>query len=227
MRRRCATPAATATSAARVPAPAAMASAEATTACVTAASPAAVLRESWMGSKSEHCGERQRGKELRGSTRRLGAAKVSRAVGKCDARVSRRIGKCSVMVRCAGKARSMSAIDRAGKCDAGKLAFDCVVFCTAWPVAHLTLLAHWVERRRSNCYRYCYCAILVDLTRRCTQWLQICDFVALLACVAPTVLEFYFSIRYPALPRWARCVPRLRRWFVCRACLIPSLDELD
>src|ERR1700722_14549783 len=71
----------------------------------------------------------------------------------------------------------------------------------------------------------CYCAILVHLTRRCTQWLQIWDFVALLACVAPTVLEFYFSIRYPALPRWARCVPRLRRWFVCRACLIPSLDE--
>jgi hypothetical protein len=214
MRRRCATAAATATSAACVTTASAEMSAT-TTACVTAASSAAVLRESWMGSKSEHCGERQRGKELRGSTRRLGAAKVSRAVGKCDARVSRRIGKCSVMVRCAGKARSMSAIDRAGKCDAGKLAFDCVVFCTAWPVAHLTLLAHWVERRRSNCYRYCYCAILVDLTRRCTQWLQICDFVALLACVAPTVLEFYFSIRYPALPRWARCVPRLRRWFVC------------
>ena len=214
MRRRCATAAATATSAARVPATAAMASAEASAACVTAASSPAVLRESWMRSKSEHCGERQRGKELRGSTRRLGAAKVSRG-----------IGKCSAMVRCAGNATGMSAIDRAGKCDAGKLAFDCVVFCTAWPVSHLTLLAHWVERRRSNCYRYC--AILVDLTRRCTQWLQIWLFVALLACVAPTVLEFYFSIRYPALPRWARCVPRLRRWFVCRACLIPSLDELD
>jgi len=225
MGRRCATAAATATSAARVPATAAMASAEASAACVTAASPAAVLRESWMRSKREHCGERQRGKELRGSTRRHGAATVSRAVGKCDATVSRRIGKCGAMVRCAGNATGMSAIDRAGKCDAGKLAFDCVVFCTAWPVSHLTLLAHWVERRRSNCY--CYCAILVDLTRRCTQWLQIWVFVALLACVAPTVLEFYFSIRYPALPRWARCVPRLRRWFVCRACLIPSLDELD
>ena len=164
MRRRCATAAATA---------AAVASAEASPTCVTAASPAAVLSESWMRSKSEHCGERKRGKELRGSTRRLRAT-VSRGIGKCGATVCR-----------AGKARSMSAIDRAGKCDAGKLVFDCVVFCTAWPVSHLTLLAHWVERRRSNCYcnRCCYCAILVDLTRRCTQWLQIWLFVALLACV--------------------------------------------
>ena len=55
----------------------------------------------------------------------------------------------------------MIAINRAGKCDAGKLAFDCVVFCTAWPVSHLTLLAHWVERRRSNCNCY-YLLLLRD-----------------------------------------------------------------
>jgi hypothetical protein len=56
---------------------------------------------------------------------------------------------------------NMIAIDRAGKCDAGNLAFDCVVFCTAWPVSHLTLLAHWVERRRSNCNCYRYYLLLL------------------------------------------------------------------
>jgi len=165
MRRRCTTAAATATPAARVPAAsAAVASAESSATCVAAASPAAVLSESWMRSKSEHCGERQRGKKLRGSTRMMFGAMISRTVGERRAMGSR-VHK---------KTRSMSAIDRAGKCDAGKLAFDCVVFCTAWPVSHLSLLAHWVERRRSNCY----CAILVHLTRRCTQWLQIWLFVA-------------------------------------------------
>jgi len=177
MRRRCTTAAATATPAARVPAAsAAVASAESSATCVAAASPAAVLSESWMRSKSEHCGERQRGKKLRGSTRMMFGAMISRTVGERRAMGSR-VHK---------KTRSMSAIDRAGKCDAGKLAFDCVVFCTAWPVSHLSLLAHWVERRRSNyncyshCYSHCYCAILVHLTRRCTQWLQIWLFVALL-----------------------------------------------
>ena len=134
MRRRCTTAAATATSAARVAAAsAAVASAESSAACVTAASPAAVLSESWMGSKREQRGEAQCGKKAQRCARVRGAV-------------------------------NMIAINRAGKCDAGNLAFDCVVFCTAWPVSHLTLLAHWVERRRSNCncYRCCYYLLLRD-----------------------------------------------------------------
>jgi hypothetical protein len=57
-----------------------VASAESSATCVAAASPAAVLSESWMGSESEHCGERQRGKELRGSTRMLFGAMISRGI---------------------------------------------------------------------------------------------------------------------------------------------------
>jgi hypothetical protein len=95
-----------------------VASAESSATRVTAASPAAVLSESWMRSKSEHCGKRQRGKELRGSTRMMSGAMISHTVGEWRAMASR-VHK---------KARSMSAIDRAGKCDAGKLAFDCAVF---------------------------------------------------------------------------------------------------
>src|ERR1700757_3177465 len=157
MRRRCATAAAAAAARVATTESSAVASAEATTAtCVTAAAPATVLSESWMRSESEHCGERQRGKELRGSTRRLEPiANIS-----------------------------------AGKCAAGKLAVDCAVFRTAGPVGHLTLLTHWVERRRSNCY----CAILVHLTRHCTQWLQIWVFV---------VLAVLLTLRAKILPQLA------------------------
>ena len=91
-------------------------------------------------------------------------ATASRATGECGAMVSRAGKKTNGMIASAG----------AGKCDAGKLAFDCVVFGTAGPVGHLTLLAHWEERRRSKCY----CVILVHLTRGRTHWLQIWDFVA-------------------------------------------------
>jgi hypothetical protein len=56
---------------------------------------------------------------------------------------------------------------------AGKLAFDCITFRTIWPVGHLTLLAPWVERRRSTHH----CVTLIHSTRKCTQWLQICLFV--------------------------------------------------
>ena len=90
------------------------------------------------------------------------------------ATASRATGECGAMVSRAGKkTNGMIASDGAGKCDAGNLAFDCVVFRTAGPVGHLTLLAHWEERRRSKCY----CAILVHLTRGCTHWLQIWVFV--------------------------------------------------
>jgi pyruvate/2-oxoglutarate dehydrogenase complex dihydrolipoamide acyltransferase (E2) component len=56
---------------------------------------------------------------------------------------------------------------------AGKFAFDYTAFRTIWPVGHLTLLAHWVERRRSNCN----CVTLIHSTRKCTQWLQLWLFV--------------------------------------------------
>jgi hypothetical protein len=58
---------------------------------------------------------------------------------------------------------------------AGKFAFDYTAFRTIWPVGHLTLLAPWVERRRSNCN----CVTLIHSTRKCTQWLQLWLFVGL------------------------------------------------
>ena len=94
----------------------------------------------------------------------------------------------------------MIAIDRAGKCDAGKLAVDCAVFRTAGPVGHLTLLAPWVERRRSNCW----CVILVHLTRACTHWLQIWDLVAVLSSVGfslPAGRQACLSARNPRRDR--------------------------
>jgi hypothetical protein len=40
------------------------------------------------------------------------------------------------------KTNEMIAIGSAEKYAAGKVAFDCVVFRTDWPVDHFTLLAH-------------------------------------------------------------------------------------
>ena len=80
----------------------------------------------------------------------------SRMRGKGEQRGEAQCGKKAQRCARVRGAVNMIAINRAGKCDAGKLAFNCVVFCTAWPVSHLTLLAHWVERRRSNCKCNCY-----------------------------------------------------------------------
>src|SRR5579864_7568275 len=98
-----------------------VASAKATTAtCVAAAAPATVLGESRMrrdgesGSESE-CGNQPPSRRRKDSPGRrwLQGARAIRF---------------ALVSRVAKKAARVMAIARAGKCDAGKLAFDCVVF---------------------------------------------------------------------------------------------------
>ena len=48
---------------------------------------------------------------------------------------------------------------------AGNFTVDFTELQTTGPVGHLTLLAPWIERRRSNY------VTLVHLTHKCTQWL--------------------------------------------------------
>src|SRR6202035_5702182 len=97
--------------------------------------------------------------------------------------------------------------------DAGNCAVDFTDLQTTGPV-HLTLLAPWIERRRSNY------VTLIHLTHKCTQWLLKFGRTGMCSMFCAYQLRMYRT--YGA---WHAYVPRTQGFRRGLACAAPTASR--